>query len=86
MCVRLIWIAVVGVTGLSSHYCLSRAFALADATVVIPMDFLRLPLAALVGFFLYNEAFDAAVLAGATLICAGIYYSLRFETRLARGR
>jgi len=80
----LIWIAIVGITGLSSHYCLSRAFALADATVVIPMDFMRLPLAALVGFWLYNESFDAAVLAGATLICGGIYYSLRFEARLAR--
>lgn len=81
----LIWIAILGITGLSSHYCLARAFALADATVVIPMDFMRLPLAAMVGFWLYNEVFDAAVLAGAALICAGIYYSLRFEAQLARG-
>ena len=38
------WIFLVGVTGLLSHYCLTRAFALADATLMIPIDFLRLPL------------------------------------------
>lgn len=44
------WLLVVGLTALTAHYCLVHAFALADATVVVPMDFMRLPLIALVGF------------------------------------
>ncbi|MCH8552890.1 MAG: DMT family transporter, partial [Natronospirillum sp.] len=47
------WVMVVGVTGLTAHYCMVRALSLADATLVVPMDFLRLPLIALVGYALY---------------------------------
>lgn len=63
-----VWIAVVGLAGTGSHYCLSKAIALADATIVMPMDFLRLPLTALMGFVLYREGIDAWSIAGAALI------------------
>ena len=43
------WILAVGGAGFGSHYCLTRAFMLADATFVVPLDFLRLPLIAVVG-------------------------------------
>jgi len=43
-------IILVGITALSAHYCMTRAFKLADATVVVPMDFLRLPLVMVVGY------------------------------------
>jgi drug/metabolite transporter (DMT)-like permease len=71
------WIAVIGVVGLSSHYCLSRALAVADATLVVPLDFLRLPLAAVVAWALYAEALDPFVFAGATIIFAGIWLNVR---------
>lgn len=64
------WIAIVATTGTFSHYCLSRAISLADATIVTPMDFLRLPLTALAGYFLYNEGIDIWSVAGALLILA----------------
>ncbi|MGE0512764.1 MAG: DMT family transporter [Hyphomicrobiaceae bacterium] len=44
-----LWIVALTVLGLFAHYGLARAFALADAIVVAPMDFLRLPLIAVVG-------------------------------------
>lgn len=75
------WLILLGITGLSAHYCMVRAFGHADATVVMPMDFLRLPLIALVGFLVYAEALDWITLAGAALICAGNYASVRRETR-----
>ncbi len=75
------WVLLVGASGLAAHYCLARAFQLADATVVVPMDFLRLPLTAFVGYLLYAERFDLAILAGAALIFAGNYYSIRRESR-----
>ena len=58
-------IILVGTTALSAHYCMTRAFKLADATVVVPMDFLRLPLIMVVGCLLYQESVDWFVLAGA---------------------
>lgn len=65
-----LWIAVVGLAGTGSHYCLSKAIALADATIVMPMDFLRLPLTAVLGFLLYQEGIDALFVIGAGLILA----------------
>ena len=59
---------VLGVVGLTSHYCLTNAFRSGDATVVVPLDFLRIPLIALVGWMFYGEALDAFVFAGAGLI------------------
>ena len=65
------WLAAVGAAGLSAHYCMARALRLADATVVVTMDFLRLPLIAVAGFMFYGESLDWLVLAGATVMLAG---------------
>ena len=75
------WLAAVAVTGLSAHYGMTRALQQADATLVMPLDFLRLPLIAVVGLLFYGEALDPAVLAGAAMIFSGTYYSLSREGR-----
>lgn len=75
------WIVVVGVAALAAHYCMTRAFQLADATVVMPMDFLRLPLIATVGFVFYGETVDVWVLVGALVLCAGAWLNLRAAGR-----
>ena len=62
------WLLLVGLTGLSAHYCMVRALALADASLVIPMDLLRLPLIALIGYLVYNEQVDWYLGVGAGLI------------------
>ena len=75
------WIAVMGVGSYTAHYCMTRAFKLADASVVVPIDFVRLPLIAVVGAVFYKEPFDLWIIVGALVIFAGTYYSLRRETR-----
>ncbi len=65
-----IYVAIVALAGTGSHYCLSKAISLADATIVMPMDFLRLPLTALVGYSIYNEGLDAWSVAGGLMILA----------------
>ena len=75
------WIIAVGATGLSAHMCLTRAFRIADATLVVPFDFMRLPLIAVVGMLFYNEPPELAVFVGAGVIFAGTYYSIRRESR-----
>ena len=82
---QLFWLLVVGAVGLSAHYCAARALALADATIVVPMDFMRLPLIVLVGFVLYDESAELLVLLGAVMIFAGNYYSIRREHRRHAG-
>jgi drug/metabolite transporter (DMT)-like permease len=72
---------VLGLVGLTSHYCLANAFRAGDATVVVPIDFLRIPLIALVGWVFYGEGVDIYVLAGATLIIAGVLWNLRAESK-----
>ena len=71
------WVGVVAVTALSAHYCMTRALRLADATVVVPMDFLRLPLIAIVGFLFYGETLEIWVLVGAVIVSAGIWLNLK---------
>jgi drug/metabolite transporter (DMT)-like permease len=69
----------VAVAGLASHFCLTQAFRSGDATVVVPLDFMRIPLIAFVGWWLYGEALDAYVFAGAGLIVLGISWNLWTE-------
>jgi drug/metabolite transporter (DMT)-like permease len=71
----------IAVAGLSVHLCLAEAFRHGDAIVVVPLDFLRVPLVALIGWSFYGEALDALVLAGAGLIMAGVMWNLRTEAR-----
>lgn len=77
-------LAAVGIGGLLSHLCLTSAYRIADASMVMPLDFLRIPLIAVVGWWLYAEALDPFVLLGSALIVTGIAYNLRAEARAAR--
>jgi drug/metabolite transporter (DMT)-like permease len=74
-------VIVVAVSGLTSHLCLTNAFRYGDATVVYPLDFLRLPLIALIGWWFYREALDPMVFAGAALIIAGVLWNLHDAAR-----
>jgi len=71
----------VAVAGLAIHYCLANAFRYGDAMIVIPMDFLRLPLVAVIGWMFYGEHLDAFVFAGAGLIIAGVLWNVRGEAQ-----
>lgn len=75
------WLMLLGLTGLSAHYALTNALSVADASFVMTLDFLRVPLIAAAGYLLYAESIDPATLFGAALIFSGTYYSLRFESR-----
>ena len=77
------WIGVIAFCGTFSHYCMARAMRHADATVVVPMDFLRVPLTAIAGALLYAEGIDAWSVAGAALILAGNVLNVRGGRRLA---
>jgi len=73
------WILGIGVGSYTAHYCMTRAVKVADASMVVGIDFIRLPLIALVGALAYGEALDPLVFVGAAVIFAGTYYSLSRE-------
>jgi drug/metabolite transporter (DMT)-like permease len=73
----------VGTAGLTSHYCLSNAFRSGDATLVVPLDFMRIPLIAVVGWAFYGERLDIFVLLGALIIVSGVLWNLRSEAARA---
>ena len=75
------WLLMLAITGLTAHYCLTNALAGADATFVMPMEFLRLPLVAVIGFLAYAEDFEVMILLGAAIIFTGNFMSIRHETR-----
>jgi drug/metabolite transporter (DMT)-like permease len=71
------WIVVIACCGTFSHFCMARAMLYADATIVVPMDFLRVPLTATAGWLLYAERLDAFTMLGAALILAGNLLNLK---------
>jgi drug/metabolite transporter (DMT)-like permease len=71
----------IGIAGLAAHYCLANAFRWGDASLVTPLDFLRIPLIALVGWWFFGEALDIWVFVGSLIILAGILWNLHAETR-----
>ncbi len=75
------WIVIAGVTGLSAHYTMAKALQLLDASIAIPIDFFRVPLIAIVGFYFYGENIEIWLLIGAVMIFGSNYYALRQETR-----
>lgn len=76
-------LGVVGLSALAAHYCLTRALKLADVGLVLPMDYLRLPLVGLIGYLGYGERLDAWAVLGTLLILSGNALNLRAGSRAA---
>ncbi|MEK1886714.1 MAG: DMT family transporter [Phyllobacterium sp.] len=74
------WVVIIAFTGTFSHFCMAKALQYADATVVIPMDFLRVPLMAVLGWLIYAERVDMFTALGAILILCGNLLNLKNRT------
>jgi drug/metabolite transporter (DMT)-like permease len=74
----------IGIAGLSAHYCLTNALRWADAAIVLPMDYMRIPLIAVIGWWFYGESVDIFVFIGAAVIISGILWNLHAETTARR--
>ena len=71
------YVVLVGCAGLFAHFCLTTALSLAPASIVMPIDFARLPLIAVVGMVLFGEAIDVYVLIGAAIIFFANWLNIR---------
>ena len=73
------WVIIIGICGLCAHFCITMALTLAPAIIVSPMEFLRLPLIALIGYFIYNENLDWYIFLGATIVLTANIINLQAE-------
>ena len=79
------WLILIGIAGVGAHLCLTKALTLAPATVVIPMDFIRLPAIAVLGMLVYGEPLDLYVLLGALVILAASWINIAGEAKRRPG-
>jgi len=75
------WVILIGCAGLLAHFCLTKAISIAPVSVVMPIDFVRLPTIALVGMFLYGESLEVMVFVGAAIIFAANYLNISHAIR-----
>ena len=78
------WLALIGLTGVCAHLSLTTALSLAPASYVAPIDFLRLPVIAVVGALAFGEPLDPMVLIGGAVIFLGIWLNIRGQLRGSR--
>jgi drug/metabolite transporter (DMT)-like permease len=79
-------LVVLGACGWAAHFCQARAFGEADASVVVPFDFLRLPFGAALAWVWLGEPTGPWTWLGAVVIFAATYFITRRESRAARRR
>jgi drug/metabolite transporter (DMT)-like permease len=77
-------LVAIGLTGSYAHYCQARSFGEADASAVMPFDFLRLPFSVTCAWFLFAESTDWWSWVGAVIIFGATYYSTWHEARVMR--
>ena len=71
------WLTLIGIGGLTAHFCMTKSLTMAPASIVMPIDFARLPLIAVIGMLFYGEILDIYVLLGAILIFTANYINLK---------
>ncbi|HEY4636537.1 MAG TPA: DMT family transporter [Rhodospirillales bacterium] len=79
----LLWLAILGGLGTLAHIGVTRAFKAADASLVLPFDFVRLPFAALIGYAAFDERPDAWTWTAAAVIAGATLYVARSEAKAA---
>ncbi|MBO6784323.1 MAG: DMT family transporter [Alphaproteobacteria bacterium] len=71
----------MGAMGTAAIFLMARAFELADASLVAPFDYARLPFIALIAFFAFGEVPGVFTVIGAVVIVGAAFYSARREAR-----
>ncbi len=79
----LAWLAALGLVANLGHMSFARAMASADATAILPFDFLKLFFSATMGYLLFAEVPDVWTWIGATVIFGAVLYTARRESKAA---
>lgn len=77
-------LAMIGAFGTITWLCFTRAFALADASAVMPLEFLKLPFTAVLAYLLFAQVPSLWTWLGAAVIFGSTFYVAQREARLGR--
>jgi drug/metabolite transporter (DMT)-like permease len=83
---QLLWLSLIGVLATLGHLAMTSAFKASDATVVFPVDYMRLLWASVIGYVAFAEIPDAWTWVGGTIIFASTTYIAYREATLRRAR
>src|SRR5690606_30710312 len=78
--------AAMGAIGMLGHITMARAFRAADASIVMGVDFSRLPFSVLFAYVMFGELVDLWTWIGAGIIFGAAFYTARRERRVSRER
>ena len=78
------WLLGLGSLGTIGHLAFAQALKVAEMSAVLPLDFLRLVWASVIGIWLFAEVPTSWTLAGGALIFAGASYIAFREAQLSR--
>lgn len=79
-----LWVAAAGLLGTGGHMLWTRALKLGDVSALTPISFMQLPLVAVFGLVLFDEALDRWTVLGAAIIFAANAYIAHREAQLSR--
>jgi drug/metabolite transporter (DMT)-like permease len=74
----------LGVCTIGAQQCQTRAFRAAQASLVVIVNYVQLPLIALLGYLVFGQSTDIWTWAGAAVICGSTYYVGYRESRAAK--
>ena len=77
------WLIIIGGFGILNQRMLARAFAIADASLVLALGYLRLPISALMGFLVFGEVPTIWVWIGGAVIASAAAYIAHREASAA---
>jgi drug/metabolite transporter (DMT)-like permease len=78
------WLVAIGIFEMLTQRAMSRGYAAADLAVVVGFSFLRLPVAALLGFAMFGEVPVSWVWLGSAVIAASAIYIAHRESMAQR--
>jgi drug/metabolite transporter (DMT)-like permease len=79
-----IWLVFCGLMGTLGQWAMAQSFSLADATVVLPLDFSKVVWGSLIGYLAFGELVDTRIWVGAGVIFSGATYIALREHQLEK--
>ena len=79
-----IWLIALGFVGSTGQYCLTRAYAAGEMTIIAPLDYVRIIIGVLIGFVFFGEIPDFWAITGGMIVLGSCGYIVRREAMLRK--